>query len=432
MTETPKRSYWLVTLFGMAMLIGLIGGGVAWANYTKIAGAVVASGTIVVAGQPKSVQHLDGGIVKTILIEPGQSVDEGAVLVTLDDTQIVANLRIYERRLRDALVLKARLQAELDGVGRFAAPVEEARRFKLGDLRLAISGQETLLRARRQTHQSETAQFDEKVAQFEKQVRGVRGVAKQKKAQILSYMEEIKGMTTLVEKRLAPKSRLMVLQRGESDLRGQIAEHISEIGRLQNAMSESRLAKMQVERRFRERSATEYESAVAQIDELTQQLTATRAQLARIEIRAPVSGIVHELSLFTIGGVVQPGQTVMQIIPGNDGHELELYVDPQSIDEVYVGQNATVRFPAFNSRTTPELQGAVKTVSPASVIDEQSGVGFYRVIVEISEEQAGRLGQKILIPGMPVEALFPTTERSVLSFLVKPFSDHIEHAFREE
>ena len=432
MNETPKKSWWLTALFGTVALVGLIGGGVAWANYTKISGAVVASGNIIVEGQPKSVQHLDGGIVSQISVDAGDTVVKDQLLVSLDDTQISANLRIYERRLRDALVQRARLQAELDGSNTFTPPVDEARRFELGNLREAVSGQVTLMRARKLTRESETGQYDEKVSQFENQIRGVRGVAQQKKSQILSFREEMKGMKTLVDKRLAPKSRLMTLERSEADLRGQIAEHISEIGRLQNAIAEARLAKTQTERRFRERAVTELEEAISQIDELTQQLTATRAQLSRIEIRAPVSGIVHELSLFTIGGVVQPGQTVMQIIPGSDAHELEVYVDPVSIDEVRVGLEATLRFPAFNARTTPELLGTVSKVSPASVIDEQSGVGFYRVIVSVSETEAKRLGEKILIPGMPVEALIPTSERTVLSYLVKPFSDHLERAFREE
>ncbi len=357
MTKTPKKSWWLSALFGTVALVGLIGGGVAWANFTKISGTVVASGNIVVEGQPKSAQHLDGGIVREISVEAGETVVKDQLLVALDDTQISANLRIYERRLRDALVERARLKAELDGQARFAPPLAEARRFQLGDLRETVGGQTTLMRARRMTRESETGQFDEKVAQFESQIRGVRGVAQHKKAQILSFREEMKGTKTLVDKRLAPKSRLMTLERSESDLRGQIAEHISEIGRLQNAISEAQLAKAQTERRFRERSVTELKEAISQIDELTQQLTATRAQLSRIEIRAPVSGIVHELSLFTLGGVVQPGQTVMQIIPGSDAHELEVYVDPVSIDEVQVGQGATLRFPAFNARTTPELFG---------------------------------------------------------------------------
>ncbi len=430
--KTPRIGWGRTALLGTIMLTGAVGGGVAWANYAMLSSAVIASGNVAVAGQPKSVQHLDGGIVSGIAISQGDTVEDGQLLIALDAITIEANLRIYERRLRSALVQRARLQAELEQSQRFDLPVAKAQEFDLGDLTAPGARQSEMMAARAQNRQSEWAQYDEKLAQFGNQIAGVQGLMRQKVRQIEGYTGELNALKILVAKALAPKSRLMALERAEADLRGQVAEHLSEIARIKNSITEARLAQEQIAKTFRERVLEELETVEGSIDELTQQLQSTRSQLSRVEIRAPVSGTIHELNVFTIGGVVQPGQTVMQIVPASSDHELEVFVDPQSIDEIGPGQPVTIRFPAFHQSKTPELFGTVGTISPASVVDEQSGVAFYRVIVLLPPEQEARLNGKTLIPGMPVEAQFPTGERSVLSYLVKPLGDNLTKAFREE
>ena len=430
--KNPRTGWGLTALFGTILLAGGVGGGVAWANYAMLSSAVMASGNVAVVGQPKSVQHLDGGIVSKIAVSQGDAVRQGQLLIALDATTIDANLKIYERRLRSALVQRARLQAELDRRNAFALPVAEAGRFDLGDLSTSGRRQREMMEARAVNRESERAQYDEKLAQFGNQIAGVQGLMRQKVRQLEGYKGELASLKTLVSKGLAPKSRLLALERAEGDIRGQVAEHISEIARIQNSIAEARLAQDQIAKTFREKVLEELETVEGSIDELVQQLQSTRAQLSRIEIRAPVSGTIHELNVFTIGGVVQPGQTVMQIVPASRDHELEVFVDPQSIDEIRPGQPVTIRFPAFHQSKTPELFGSVGTISPASVVDEQSGVAFYRVIVSLPPEQEARLDGKALIPGMPVEAQFPTGERSVLSYLVKPLGDSMTKAFREE
>ncbi len=432
MAAAPKLNYRRPALIGLTALLLLLGGGIAWSHFANIAGAVIASGSVTVLGKPKSVQHLDGGIVKEIYIKPGKRVSEYQLLVLLDDTTIAANLAIYERRLLDAVVRRERLDAELNGRAEFAAPQRLIELLKLGNPAPAMAQQTALLNARYLTRNGQIAQLTEKVSQFMNQISGVTGLRVEKQKQIEAFREESEGVKTLVADNLAPKSRLLALDRSRADMRGQIAEHVAEVSRLQNSIAETKIAKLQVEREFRERALSELEKAESQIDELRQQLQATRKQLARVAIRAPVAGIVHELSLFTIGGIVQPGQTIMQIVPQTDEHEIEVNVDTQSIDQIYVGQKAVVRFPAFHQRVTPELDGKIAAVSPSSVVDEKTGLAFYRVTLEIDDDELSRLGGKSLIPGMPVEAFFPTSERSVLSYLVKPLSDHLRYALREE
>ncbi|GAA6210306.1 HlyD family type I secretion periplasmic adaptor subunit [Hyphomicrobiales bacterium 4NK60-0047b] len=431
MLEKPVLTYKGPIAFGLFALIFLIGGSGFWGYYAQISGAVIATGSIVVDGKPKSIQHLDGGIVKKILIAPGDRVKQNQVLIELDDTSIAANLTIYKGRLRDSLVRKQRLMAELNDQDDFKAPLELGKLLHLGSMQTAVIQQMSLLKARLLTKQTQLAQLDEKVEQFKNQIMGVEGLIKEKTSQIASYDEEIATVRPLVEKGLAAKTRLITLERSNADIRGQILEHRAEILRVKNSISETKLAKLKVEREFREKVITEIEQEETKIDELKQQVEATSKQLSRVVIRSPIAGIVHELNLFTIGGVVQTGQVLMQIIQQSDKHDIELSVPAQSIDQIYVGQKSVVRFPAFHQRTTPELAGQITKISPTSVLDENTGSSFYRISVEIEPRELKRLGEKKLKPGMPVEASIATDQRTVLSYLVKPLTDHLIHVFRE-
>ncbi len=432
MKVIPVLNYRRPAIIGLLALVVLFGGGIAWANFAQISGAVIATGSVVVEGKPKSVQHLDGGIVKAIHVSNGDLVKSSEILVEIDDTSIAANLAIYKSRLRDTLIRKARLLAELNDEVGFEPPTEIAQLLNLGDLKSSIKQQLALQNARRLTRQSQLAQLDEKVSQFENQILGVEGLTVEKKIQIETYNEEISAIEKLVAKKLTSKSRLISLQRAKAELRGQMAENKAEISRVRNSISETRIAKLQVDREFREKVVAEAEQTETKIDELRQQVEATSKQLSRVSIRAPISGKVHELNIFTIGGVVQPGQTLMQIIPQTGNFEIELSVDVSSVDQLFYGQKAVVRFPAFHQRTTPQLDGKVSKISPTSVVDEKTGQAFYRIVVEIPSDVLVLLGDKKLVPGMPVEAFIATEQRTVLSYLVKPLMDQFYYVFREE
>lgn len=427
----PKTDYRKPALAGAVAVFLLLGGTLAWAATAMLASAVIASGSVIVAGKPKSVQHLDGGIVKAIHVDTGMRVARNDVLIELDDTTIAANLAIYRRRLREAVVAKERLAAELEGQSSFAPPDGLARLLGLGDLSTSIAQQRSLMQARQLTRHGQLEQLDERIAQLRNQIRGAASLRREKLEQVARYDEEIATVSGLASQSLAPRSHLLGLERARSELRGAVAEQDAEVARLENVVTETRLAKLQIDREFRERVIAELEKVDGQIDELRQQMEATRKQLARVAIRAPESGVVHELSVYTLGGVIQPGQTVMQIVPQTGRNEVELNVDIHSIDQVTVGQRAILRFPAFHQRTTPEVEGVVESISPSSVIDAERGVAFYRVAVSVRVGELEKLGAE-LIPGMPVEGFLPIAERTVLNYLLKPLTDHIQHAFREE
>jgi HlyD family secretion protein len=428
-----RTNYRRPAIIGLLLIAVLLGAGGTWASLAKVGGAVIASGAVGISGKPKTIQHLDGGIVERILVEAGQTVKEGENLIELDDKTILANLAIYKGRLRDLLVRKQRLLAELNDKTNFAPPTSELLdRYDLGAFDTAMLQQQSMLDARRNSKLGEIAQLTERIAQFKKQIEGVQGLKKSKKEQLVVFNKERDAIEKLVKQSFAAKNQLLTYDRSFSDFSGQIAEHDSEIGRLNNSISEVEISKLQVERTFREKVISELDEIDAKVDELTQQVAATEQQYDRTVIQAPVAGVIHELSIFTIGGVVQPGQPIMQIVPMTGRMEIEVNVETQHIDELLIGQKTVVRFPAFNQRTTPEVFGSVTRVSPTSVVDEKSGFTFYRVGIEIGDAELKRLGDKILVPGMPVETVIPTSERTVLEYLLKPLTDNLTHVFREE
>ncbi|KIC41425.1 hypothetical protein RA27_09140 [Ruegeria sp. ANG-R] len=418
-------------LLGMVAAVTLLAGGTWWAHATEISGAVIAQGSVEVHGRPKAVQHLDGGIIHALHVRDGDQIEKGDVLVELDDTLLKANMAIYRTRLSEALALRDRLIAEQSEMTEISFSeidpllAEEA-------VHVHQAGQQQIFQARIDLENGRKEQLAEKVRQFENQTIGVNGLIEAKERQLSYINEEIEAQTTLTDKGLARASQLRSLQRNEADLLGQIAEHKSELARIQNSIRDTELELLQGQRQTKEEVVTQLRETTTSIQELRQQILTTRKQLDRVDIRAPNSGRIHEMQFSTIGGVVPPGGLILQIVPLNEGFVLRTRIDPSAVDQVYIGQPAKVRFPAFNQRTTPELVGAVADVSASTSIDEATGLSFYWVTVSVEAEELERLGDQELIPGMPVESYLTTSDRTVLSYLSKPLLDQVNQAFREE
>ncbi|MFD0860147.1 HlyD family type I secretion periplasmic adaptor subunit [Roseovarius aquimarinus] len=426
-----KTGFRWPAILGVLATVGLFGGGALWAWLTEINGAVIAMGSVEVASRPKSVQHLDGGIIEEILVGNGDTVEAGDVLMRLDSTLLAANLNIYQTRLAETSARRDRLIAEqeaLETITWTPPPLD------IGDIDLDLirSGEEEIHASRRELQDGRREQLEEKILQFDNQTEGVTALVASKREQLRLMEAEITTMQTLLDRGLARENQLLGLLRGQADMLGQIAEHSSELARIENSIRDTELEILQSDRQFREGVVTELRDATTQIQELSQQIISTRKQLERVEIRAPDAGRIHELQFSTIAGVVSPGAVILQIIPRDDDMVFELRIDPANVDQVYPGQEATMRFPAFNQRTTPELTGQVTALSPTSVQDEATGQFFYRVTVTIPPEELGRLGGLELVPGMPVEAFLQTGKRTVFSYLTKPLTEQLNQAFREE
>jgi HlyD family secretion protein len=427
----PAVSMRGAALFGAFASLALLAILVAWAGMTGISGAVVASGSVAVAGKPKAVQHLDGGIVRDIRVADGDLVQAGDLLMQLDDTLLRANLEIYRNRLAEAVARRDRLVAERNGL---PEPVFQTDHPLLwGHDPTAIhDGERAVFAARAEIQAGRVAQLQERVRQFRNQIEGVAALVAAKRDQIGFIETELARMRSLQERQLVREAQVLTLEGTRADLLGQVAEHVSETARIENSIRDAELEMLQTARTFKEQAVTELRDVATQIEELTQQIVTTEKQLQRVDITAPVAGFVHEMQIVTIGGVVAPGALIAQIIPTGEGQTFEFRVPPQSVDQVHAGQPVRLVFSAFNQRTTPELHGQVVSVSPTTVVDEATGMAFFRVHADVTPDELARLGDLVLVPGMPVEGFIGTQERSVASYLLRPFTEQLQRAFRED
>lgn len=427
-----KTSNKLVIISGLSLVVLLFAIGGSWAYFAKLSGAVIAQGQVAVIGKPKTIQHLDGGIVAKISVDNGDTVSKGDLLIRLDDTLLKANLNIYKSRLRSSVAQQARLVAERDNLYQIIWENKILEPFDMEINTAVKQSQIKLFEARKATQQGQISQLREKIKQFKNQTVGIEALKDSKTTQIGYLEEELEGTRSLNKKGLVSKSQLMALERQREEIVGQLAEQDAELARIQNSISETEIQILQIGREFRQAVLSELHQIEQEVNDMSQQLHATFEKLKRIEIKAPVSGMIHELAVFTIGGVVGSGNSVLQIIPQNEGFEIEANVEPQFVDELHIGQSATLRFSAFNQRTTPELNGIVKGISPNVVVNEQTGISFYKIRLKVTKFELALLKDQKLIPGMPVEVHIKTRERTALNYLIKPLLDQINRAFREE
>lgn len=417
------RGHLLFALFVTGFVVIGIGG---WATFMEISGAVVSSGTVVVESSTKHVQHREGGIVKEIRVKDGDQVRAGDLLISLDDTVTRANLSVITKQLRELSAQELRLEAERDDLPAISWPQE--RIAALGDVE---RGQQLLLEARRKSKEGRKNQLEEQVRQFNKQADGLEAQVSAKETEIELIREELADLDNLLTKQLVSKSRVTALRRESARLEGEYGDLIAQIARTKEAISERHIQILQIEESYRAEVLEQLQEARSRVAQLEEQKIAAEDELTRVDIVAPRNGYVHQLSVHTIGGVVSPGETVMQIVPEEDQLIIEAQVQPVDIDQLAPGQEARVRFPSFDQRTTPELKAQLLTVSADLNQDERTGLSYYTAKLVIKDHELEKLGSQTLVPGMPVETFLQTGDRTILSYLVKPVMDQIAHAMRE-
>ena len=411
----------------LVLLFGVLG---LWAAFTMISGAVVAQGQVMVRAQTQQLQSLEGGTVSALLVKNGDRVTKGQILVQFDPALTRANLDITLAKLADALALQSRLQAEQQGnVPDFTPP---ALPFPAPDLTAAAAGQRSVFAARAALQQGQRDRLVETLAQQDSQLQGLKIQIGAKRDQIALAQIQVDNQQSLLDKGLTRQSALSDLRRGLSELLGQLAGLEAEQARLTTARRDSTLETLQGERSFQEKVATDLGDATARMQELVLEIVMRRDQLAHTDLRAPMDGVVHEMKLATLGGVVAPGGTVLDIIPLDQGMSFEVQVDPRGIDQVHVGQATDLVLSSFDPRNTPRLKAHVLTVSPDAVVDPRSGRSFYRVDLDVPPAELARLGDQVLVPGMPISAYLATSDRSVLAYLLHPLTSQLDLAFRED
>jgi HlyD family secretion protein len=416
-------------VFGAMLTAGLVLGCGGWAATARLAGAVIAQGSVKVDQNLKEVQHRDGGTVQTIAVRQGDSVVEGQVLFRLDDVQIKTELSIIRQQLAEFLGRRARLVAERDGLDMMTDPPAMA---ELSDEAAKImTGERRLFDGNRQNRASRRELLEITIVQSGEEVKGLDSRFAAKKEELRLVENEREKYLSLFQKGFVDGVKVFNINREWARLLGERGEIETMIARARLRVNEARLQIIAIDETARTEAQRELTTVEAKIAELSDRRFASEDRLSRAEIRSPVAGTVNELSVFTVGGVITPAARLATIVPRTAKLLVEVKIAPADIDQVREGQPARLRFAAFARNTTPEIPGRVRHVSPATSRDPQSGAQFYSADVEISQNEAQALDGKTLVPGMPVEVLITTEDRTALSYLVKPVIDHANKVFRE-
>ncbi|HEY6833543.1 MAG TPA: HlyD family type I secretion periplasmic adaptor subunit [Pseudolabrys sp.] len=419
-------------LAGAVVLVVLVGGLGGWAAATHIAGAVIASGVVAVDTDVKKVQHPTGGVVGDLRVRDGDAVKAGQVVVRLDDTVTRANLAIVVKSLDELVAREARLEAERDGADKPMFPQSLIARADEPEIARLMTGELRLFELRKSARQGQKDQLHEQVAQLREQIQGLLGQAESKMREIALVHTERDSVQDLWTKNLVPLSRITSLEREAARLDGESNQLVASVAEAKGKISETELKIIQIDQDLRSDVAKELREIQGKMAELGERKITAEDQLTHIDIRAPQDGFVHELSVHTIGGVISPGEQIMLIVPDHDDLTVQAKVDPRDINQLYLGQSATLKFPAFDARTTPDINGAVATISADTTQDENTGASFYQIRIRLPPEEVARLDKNRLVPGMPVEVFVQTSPRTAMSYFVKPLRDQIAKAFREK
>ncbi|AGT07614.1 HlyD family type I secretion periplasmic adaptor subunit [Paracoccus aminophilus] len=417
---------------GFLTIFLLFGGFVLWASMSEISGAVVASGQVEVDQRRQVVQHPDGGVVSAILVKEGQSVKAGDPLILLDGTMLQTELAIVEGQYFEILARRGRLEAERAGASDITFPPELTEAATANPALAAVmAGQQSLFHARLDTLQQALGQLSTQAEQVKSQISGIDAQTQAQNEQYKLIQEELKGQKSLLDKGLAQSARVLALERETARLSGQSGELVSNRAQAVTRLTEIDLSKLEKTAEHREQAETELRDLGYRELELAERRRGLQEQIARLEIRAPVSGIVQELQVTTPRSVIRAAEPILYIIPQDRPLVISAKLATINIDEVHAGQPVVLRFSAFSSRTTPEIDGVLSRISPDSLIDEMTRAPYYRAEVTIPSEQIAKLGDKTLVPGMPVEVYIKTGDRTPIAYLMKPLSDYFRRAFRE-
>jgi membrane fusion protein, type I secretion system len=412
----------LAFAFGLIALMALSCG--VWATTTPIAGAVIASGIVVVESNIKKVQHPSGGIVALIPLKNGDRVHAGDMVLKLDDTQARANLGIVVSQLVQLTGRKARLEAERDLADSISFPPD----FLANDEARAIAeGERRLFSHRHAFKKGQVAQLTERIGQIKEEIKGLSAQREAKQTESDLMVEELERLEGLRKQELMAVNRILAAQRDLTKLKGEWGSLVAQVARAQGQISEMELQIIGLDQNMQTEATKELREIEARIAELAERKVAAEDQVKRIVMTAPQDGIVHDLTVHTVGGVISAGETVMTIVPNHDELSVEVRIATSDIDQVHPEQTAKLRFPAFNQRTTPEVSGTVMRIGADLTRDAQSNSVFY--VVRIRPDGMPKAVK--LVPGMPVEAFIATGERTALSYLVKPIADQFARAFRE-
>ena len=421
---------------GRTMAVGIVvvflffGGFGIWSTFAPLESASIAQGVIAVSGQRKTVQHLEGGLVADILVAEGETVAAGQPLVVLDDTPARATVADLVGKRRSETALKARLEAERDGLREVGYP-EWLREAVAEDGSSILATQDRIFEARARSLANRASIYDRRIAQLQEEAGGLDEEAAALERQIALLTEERDVIRPLAEKGVERRSRLRAIERALAEVEGRRARIRALSARAGQRIGEARLAAEELANERLNEVVGELREVETRLSELGERLRAARDVLARTRVPAPVAGTVVDLRIFTRGGVVGRGQPLMDIVPAGGALVIEAQVRPTDIDTVHPGLPAQVRLTAFSQLSTPVLSGTVLKVSADRLVDEHTGTPYYRAEVVLDPEQP-ELANLALQPGMPAEIMIVTGKTSAVDYLLKPILTSLRRALREE
>jgi HlyD family type I secretion membrane fusion protein len=416
------------------LALGLGLGGVAvWAGATQIAGAVIAPGTVAMEARRQAVQHVDGGIVSAILVRDGDRVAAGDPILVLDGTELAAQAHLDARERFELRARMARLGAEVRGDAALAFPEElAARAAEAPELAHVLADETALFESRRDTLTQTRAQIAERKVQTRASIAGREIQLAAAREQLALARDDLAAQAALLTQGLTQTARVTALRREAAEIEGRIGELEAGIAEARSQIAGFEIEGLRIAAEWREAAQQELRELQPREAELRERLRVSETRLGRLTLRAPMAGLVHDLKAFTVGGVIAPGAEIAAIVPDGAARLLVVQIAPTEIDRVSIGQEARVRFPSFNARTTPEVIGRVRTLSADALTDERSGRSYYTAEIVLTEEARAELAGLDVLPGMPVESFIQTGARSPASYLVKPVADYFSHAMREE
>ena len=417
---------------GLLVILLFFGGFVGWAAFAPLGSAALASGVISVEGNRKTIQHLEGGIVKDILVRDGDMVQRGQVLVSLDQTQAEASLKLILGRKMVALAERARLIAERDNLEEITFSSWLLERQDDPNVAKALEGQRNLFNARTLARQGQVTILEQKIAQLEEELKGLQGQIRSLDTQKRLIQEELKDVRQLVQKKLAKRTRLRSLERTASELSGNRSQSVARVAQSKQAIGEIRLQISEIRNAVLNEAVAELKNVQAMLFDLEEQERASVDVMTRTEIRAPNTGIVVNLNVHTSGGVISSGEALMDIVPVDQKLIVEAEVDPTDIDVVKIGADARIRFPAFSQRTSQPVEGEIIGVSADSILNERTGAYFYQAQVRIDNLAGSNLEVEQLRPGMQADVMISTGERTALEYFLNPILLSFDRALTEQ
>ena len=432
-TAKDKANEWRkFALSGYALIFLTFGVMGLWAGIAKVDKAVVASGNVSVETNKKTIQHLEGGIVKEILVKEGQRVNKDQVLIKLESTQAQANSEILTNQVMSSLGLEARLLAERDEKDQISWP-PEFNNYKANPFLVKlVEDQEAQFRERHDTINGQVSILESKIKQIRTEIEGVTIEKKATEKQLGFLDKEMDSLHKLQKKQLVAENRVLTMERERTRLEAVVGKTIAETAKAENSISEMGIQIAQIKQKFSEDVATNLLDVRSKLGDFRQKNIVASDVLKRIDIAAKRAGTIQNFKVFSIGQVLRPGEPLLDIVPDDEKLIIQAMFQPQDIDVVHEGQKAEIRFPAFHSRTLPTMEGTIETLSHDRMIDEGSKQPYYLGTIAISKADIPDDYRARLRPGMPAEIIVSAGERTVLSYLVGPLTSSIRKTFIEQ